>query len=168
MPRKPDFFSQLDRSELEKLEAYAREPGRTVDQVHEHLLVQGFTASRSAVGRWKARFDETDRMSAAAELADAIHTASADAGTVDVAGAVNLQVAQRLQAALVRGGEELALGDLLKASLAISQITANQKRVVELKRQQADAVKTAEAAAKSGASATDVVATIKKALGIAA
>jgi len=168
MPRQPDFFSQMERADLEKLEAFARKPGAKIDKVHEFLLAEGFTASRAAVGRWFKRFREVDRMSEAAELADAIHTASAESGAVDVAGAVNLQLAQRLQSALVKGGDRLDIGDLLKGAMAINAMTTAQQRVEKLKKIQADAVQAAEAAAKSGKSATDVVATIKQALGIAA
>lgn len=166
MPRKPDFFAHLDLTELQQLEAFARQPASTIDKCHEWLQAKGITASRSAVARWKNGFDEIDRMSAAAELADVIM--SADQGTADVAGAVSLQIAQRLQAAIVKGGENLPTGDLLKMSMAINAVATTQQRVNKLKEQQAAALRTAEAAAKSGASATDVVSTIKKALGITA
>lgn len=168
MPRKPDFYQHLDGPGLERLEAFARQPASTIDRVHDWLQAEGIVCSRSAVARWKLGFDEADRMSAAAELADAIHTASSEAGTVDVAGAVNLQLAQRLQAALVNGGDQLPIGDLLKGAMAINALTNAQGKLNDLRKQQADAVRAAEAAAKSGGSATDVVATIKAALGIAA
>jgi len=164
MPRKPDFFAHLDRSELEALEAFARQPSATIDSCHEWLLAKGITASRSAVARWKNGFDELDRMSAAAELADVI--ATADQGTADVAGAVSLQIAQRLQAAIVKGGDDLKAGDLLKMSMAINAVATTQQRVEKLKAIQRDAVKAAELAAKSGKSGVDVVALIKQKLGI--
>lgn len=166
--RNPDFFEHLTRQQLEQLEAFAREPKANVEKCLDWIGTLGIKTSRSAVGRWFRKFREMDRMSDAAELADAIHTASSSAGAVDVAGAVNLQLAQRLQIALVKGGDKLAMGDLLKGAMAINSLTSAQGRINELRKQQTDALKLAEAAAKSGQSATDVVATIKQALGIAA
>ena len=169
MARSPDFFDQLSRPDLEQLQAFAREPKATLKRVHEWMLAHGWTASKSAVHRWLKRFREQDRQSDAAELADAIYTANSATGAVDVAGAVNLQLAQRLQSALVKGGDKLAMGDLLKGAMAVNAITNAQGKLVELKQKQVEAVRAAEAMAKSGtASATDVVATIKAALGIAA
>lgn len=167
--RAPDFFADMTRSDVERLEAFAREPKATVDKVHDWLLAEGFTrASRSAVGRWLKRFRESDRIREASEFADAIYTASAEAGSVDVAGGVNLQLAQRLQMALVKGGDKIAIGDLLKASMAINQISSSESRLRELKQKQAEALRAAEAKANSGATGVDVVATIKEALGITA
>lgn len=166
--RKPDFFQQMEPADKQKLEAFARTPKATIKKVYEHLLAEGFTASESAVARWFKRFREEDRIIAANELAAAIHSASAEAGTVDIAGGVNLQIAQRLQEALVRGGNKLPIGDLLKAAIAVNQVGNAEKRLNEEKRKQAEAVKAAEHKAKTGASAGDVVATIKQALGIAA
>ena len=146
MPRTPDFFADMTRADLEALEAFAREPKNRLTQVHEWLLAHGFRASRSATQRWLKKFRETDRMSEAAELADAIHSAASNAGAVDVAGAVNLQLAQRLQSALVQGGDKLAIGDLLKGAMAINALTNAQGKVEELKargREQMEKLKSA-------------------------
>jgi hypothetical protein len=134
MPRTPDFFAHLDVAELNSLEAFAREPKHGIRHCCEWIEAKGIVTSRSAVGRWFKRFRETDRLSEAAELADAIHSASADAGAVDVAGAVNLQLAQRLQAALVKGGDKLAMGDLLKGAMAVNALTNAQGKIEDLKR----------------------------------
>jgi hypothetical protein len=138
VPRAPDFFSQMSRAELDQLEAFAREPGRTIDACHEWLLARGYTASRSAVGSWKKKFDESDRIRAATDLSDAIHTAAAEC-PVDVAGAVNLQIAQRLQAAIVKGGDGLSVKELLACSIAINQLTTSQKRVRQMLAEKFDA-----------------------------
>jgi hypothetical protein len=133
MPRSPDFFSQLCSDELNKLEAFAREPKATVDRVHEYLLAKGFLASRSAVGRWFKGFKERDRQSVAAEIADAIYSAQGDGATADIAGAVNLQIVQRLQSFLLKGGDKLPVGDLLKASMALGTITNAQVKLNDIK-----------------------------------
>lgn len=141
MPRKPDFFSQLNRDELEKLEAFAREPGRTVDQVHDWLLAQGFTASRSAVGRWKKGFDEEDGLSAAADLADTIFTKHADVGFIDLNKSLALMLQQRLANALATIGpvpknlkKMATIGTLVERLARISRhTTKNQIEDIDLK-----------------------------------
>ena len=166
MPRAPDFFAHLDSNELNKLEAFAREPGRKVDDCFDWLTAKGIVTSRSAVGRWLKRFREEDRMSEAAELADAIHTASKDAGTVDVAGAVNLQLAQRLQFALVKGGDKLALGDLLKGAMAVNALTNAQGKLNEIKRLGREELnKLKGAATKRAITAEDIEAVSKAVFG---
>ncbi len=134
MPRPPSFFSHLNADELNQLEAFAREPKHGIRSCKEWIEAKGIVVSKSAVGRWFKRFREEDRQSEAAELADAIHSAASGAGAVDVAGAVNLQLAQRLQAALVNGGDKLAIGDLLKGAMAVNALTNAQGKLEEMKR----------------------------------
>ena len=170
--RAPDFFAQMTRADLDRLEAYARQPGRKIGELLRWMKNEGFSASKSAVDRWRRKFRESDRILEAAEFADSIHSAAAAYGTVDIGGAVNLQVAQRIMKALVRGGDRTDFGDLLKASQAVNQMSGSEIRWRQLldarDRKQAEAVKAAEAAANRGGSGVDVVATIKAALGIAA
>lgn len=132
--RKPDFFQHLSSTDLEKLEAFAREPGSTNAKVRDWILALGVKASSGAVNRWYRNFRESDRQIGASELADAIYSASKDAGAVDIAGAVNLQIAQRLQTALVKGGDKIGFADLVKASMAVNQISTAQKRLNEMVR----------------------------------
>ena len=53
-------------------------------------------------------------------------------------------------------------------AMAMKSGVGTRREIEDLKQRQAAAVKAAESAASTGASAGDVVATIKKALGIAA
>jgi hypothetical protein len=71
----------LSREELDKLEAFAREPGRTVDECHEWLQAHGFTLSRSAVGAVEAAFDASDKFRASNETARALVDAAKSEGT---------------------------------------------------------------------------------------
>ena len=48
----------LNASEMEELETFAREPGRTTDECHQWLLERSFTLSRGAVGNWLREFRE--------------------------------------------------------------------------------------------------------------
>ena len=187
MPRQPDFISQLERNELEQLEAFARKPGRTIDQCFDYLCAEhGFVPSeefpehprrlnRNSVWRWKRRFDEADRMSVASELADAMATAEDEAGAVDLGRGARLMVLQRLVNQIAEMGDDANISVLNKFSTTLEKLTRTGRHsvklegeLIELKNQQADAVRAAEAAAKSGKSATDVVSTIKQALGITA
>jgi hypothetical protein len=175
MPRKPDFYSQMSRDELEKLEAFAREPGRTVDACHDWLLAQGFTASRSAVGRWKKAFDETDALSAASDLCDAINTAHAELGSVDLNKAMQLQLQQRMADKLARDGNqqdieyyEAAAGIIERLARSGRHNTKHEIELLELRQRNAEAARLLDQAAKAGDVKHDVVSTIKKALGIAA
>ena len=81
MPQHFKVHELLSRVELDQLEAFAREPGRTVDECHEWLQAHGFTLSRSAVGSWKREFLLTDsfRASGAAARSSVRTRASAPA-----------------------------------------------------------------------------------------
>jgi hypothetical protein len=69
MPRSPDFFRQLNEQLLEQLEEYARQPGRTGDEVLEWLTDRKVQTSRAAVYRWLQDFRLEDRTRRAGEVA---------------------------------------------------------------------------------------------------
>lgn len=97
MSRPHKVHELLSRSELDQLEAFAREPGRTIDECHEWLQAQGFTMSRGAVHNWKRDFDAQvlqERFSRSGELARALKSAVADKGFEDVADAAVMQLTQ--------------------------------------------------------------------------
>src|SRR5438046_1431319 len=83
--------------DLAELEAYARDPGRTIDECHTWLLAKGYVLSRSAVGTWKQSFDALlmqERFSRAGELAGAIRDAAKSGGAVAIGEAAILQLSQ--------------------------------------------------------------------------
>ena len=157
--RRAEFVKLLTPLDYERWEAFMREPARSVDQVHDWLQAEcGLVdskdfpehprrCSRSSVHKELSKFRETDALRAATEMADAIHTANAEGGAVDISAAVNLQLAQRLQSLLVNAREagiELDMDALLKAARAINNLGQAQQRIVELKRvgrEQLDALK---------------------------
>lgn len=97
MPQHHKVHELLDSKELEEFEAYAREPGRTIDECHEWLQVRGYVLSRAAVGNWKRRFDEqvlAERFSRSAELARAIKGAVEGGQFEDIADAAVMQLTQ--------------------------------------------------------------------------
>ncbi|HRK32550.1 MAG TPA: hypothetical protein PLD59_15915, partial [Tepidisphaeraceae bacterium] len=66
------------------------------------------------------------------------------------------------------GGEELTPDELAKIAQAMRSGMGSRKDLVAMRQKQSEAVKEAEQAVEAGKSAPDVVATIKKALGISA
>lgn len=98
MSRHHKVHELLTADELAELEAFAREPGRTIDECHQWLLERGYTLSRGAVGNWKQKLDEqvmSERMSRNGELARAMKAAvEKDGGFDDVANAALLQLVQ--------------------------------------------------------------------------
>jgi hypothetical protein len=173
MARHPKVHEELSRDELDRLEAYAREPGRTIDECVEWLQAEGFVISRSAVGRWKAAFDAEDRFKAAADLARGLmDTATSGKGATDIADAANLKLGQMAFEQLVRmqTDEVVSTKDVLGLSLALRNVVAT-KRGVELVREemagrQKKAAEEARKVADAGGSAAQVVAVIQKAFGI--
>src|SRR5438046_2415286 len=99
----------LSREELDQLENFVREkPARTIDDCVEMLQMLGYTSlSRSAVGRWKKKFDSTDRFRASNDVARAMMDAAKGEGTAAISDAAGLQIGQMLFEQLLRmqGGE---------------------------------------------------------------
>jgi len=168
MPRQPDFFRRLSGPpQQEELEEFARQPGRIGDEILTWLAERGIKTSRSALFRWLEDFRLEDRTRRAGELARNYIAVKRldDSGAVTAASLDALE--DRVFEMLARG-EELSASELRELSAAMGGGLRIRRELIDMRRQQADALKAAESAAKTGASATDVVATIKKSLGIAA
>lgn len=165
----------LSGPELEELRTFAREPGRTVDEIHQWLLERGYTMSRSSAGRWKQQFDEElmcERFSRSGELAAAIRDAASRGGAVAISEAAMLQLSQVIfeQSVKLQADGDVDSMDVRRLTASIKSLMDSTQRAEQIKREfetrQKAAVEAAEAATRSGASATAVVDTIKKALGI--
>lgn len=167
MPRSPDFFRSLNEQLLEQLEEFARQPGQTGDKVLDWLSGEGIKASRSAVYRWLQDFRLEDRTRRASETARA-YLDAARASDPQAVTEASLRKFEELVFDHLVGTDATDAKDLMMIASAMKQGLGSRKDLIELRKQQAEAVKTAEAAAKSGASAADVVGVIKTALGIAA
>lgn len=165
MPRSPDFFRQLNEQTLEALEERARQPGVKLDEIVSWLNMNGVEASRSAVGRWWQDFRLEDRTRRAHEVARQYLATARETDPTAVTEA-SLRKFEELVFEALSSGDELDSGELLKLAMAMKAGLGSRKEIVELRRQQVEAVKEAEAAARSGGTAADVVDTIKRALGI--
>lgn len=160
----------LSAAELAELEAFAREPGRTVDECHQWMLERGFTLSRSAVGTWKAAFNTTDKFAASNEVAKGIMEAAKAGGAVALSDAALMNLSQTLFETTLRlqSDETVSVKDLFAMSMALKTSTSTIGQIRELKEKQAAAVNAAAQAAREGGSAADVVSKVREILGVAA
>ena len=87
----------LGRDELDELESFAREPGRTIDECKQWLDERGFVVNRSSVGTWKASFDgevAKERFARSGDLARAMRSAIDGGDFGAIADAAKLQLTQ--------------------------------------------------------------------------
>jgi uncharacterized protein YktA (UPF0223 family) len=155
-------------SELEELEAYARDPGRTVDECHEWMQAHGYTLSRSAVGEWLRKFRMTDRYRASGDLANTLVETAKAQGVVAISDATALQLQTMIfdRSLEAQAGKQIEAKELLSLSRAFKTVVSGKRGVEQLKVEVAAALATAEKQAKEGKSAADVVSVIKQSLGI--
>jgi hypothetical protein len=158
----------LSRAELDALEAFCREPGRTVDEVHTWLLAAGFTLSRNAVWNWKKEFDATDKFKASNEVARSLVEAAKSGGTVAISDAATLQLStmifEQMLAAQTNG--EVKTKDLFGLSMALKNTITGKRHVEKLRGEMAEALAAAEKDAKTGASGEEVISKVRAILGI--
>lgn len=159
----------LNAEQLAELEAWSREPGRTIDQTHEFLLAKGFTLSRTAVANWKEQFDGEDKIRRAAAISHGFLAAGKESGATDIASASLLRFQQMVFEHLV-GSTDADAGDLMRLSIALKTAVQAGQHIEELQAEYARKNKAAadEAAklAKAGGSGEAVVAKVREILGI--
>ena len=168
MPRQPDFFEKLSRDVLDAFESYAREPGVTVDDCVDWLANRKVEASRSAVARWKKRFDAEDKFRASNEVARGLMEAAKSQGTVAISDAATLQLSQMLfeQLLKLQADEKVSTKELWGASMALKNVITGKRHVEKLKGEISEALKAVDQEAKSGASGEAVVSRVREILGI--
>lgn len=165
----------LKESELEELRAFAREPGRTVDEIHQWMLERGFTLSRNACWTWKSSFEEellAERFRRSGDLARSIKDAVKSGSFGDVADAAVMQLTQVIfeQAARLDGEGTIDTGDLVNMANALRSAAGGKQRIEQIRRDQAEkeqrATDEAAKVAKSGGSGEAVVAKVREILGM--
>lgn len=141
MPNHHKVHDLLSAAELAELEAYAREPGRTVDECLAWMTgpERSFNISRGAVANWLRMFLDQERELAIAErtssaggLARAFMSAAKDAGGLAIHEAAITQMGQMIfeaGASLSLGGE-VTPEDLKDMALALAR-TMKAKATVE-------------------------------------
>jgi hypothetical protein len=171
MPRHFKVHELLDERSLEELRAFAREPGRTIDDLHHWLLERGYSLSRSAVGNWKLMFDRElmeERMRRSGEFARALVNAAETSDAVAVADAALLQLSQVVfeQSARLQEEGQLDARVVLNWTKALRNLVGSKGGVEELKERQRLAVQEAEKTVKEGGSGEAVVRKMREILGI--
>lgn len=134
MPRQPEFFRSLNEQLLEQLEEYARQPGRTGDEVHEWLTERQVQTSRSSVYRWLQDFRLEDRTRRASEVARQYLAAAQEADPQALTEASLRKFNELVFDALANGERELSTGDLMKLSVALKTGLNAQQLVHDLRR----------------------------------
>lgn len=174
MPRHFKVHELLTERQLEDLRVFAREPGRTIDELHERLLADGFTLSRGAVGNWKQAFDEellAERFRRSGEFARNV-VEIAKQGSVAVSDAALLQLTQVLfeQMAKLDGDGKIESAELVNLSRALKNAVGTKQGIEDLRQEmqqrQRQAVEEASKTAKAGGSGEAVVQKMRDILGI--
>lgn len=132
-----EVHTQLTAAELEELEAFAREPGRTVDEIHQWLLERGFTMGRSSAGRWMTEYRkelQAQRMGRSAELAAAIKGAVTGGDFGNVADAAVMQLTQVIfeQVTQLDAEGKVKSGDLLNMAIALRQAVGSKQQILKM------------------------------------
>jgi len=174
MPRHFKVEEILDEAEWREYKALLEgRPVPTVDALLEWMVGKGYRISRGAVWKHRKSFDERlDRIREVTDTSVALADAARNGGDLSEGNVLKFQ--QILQDKLFGVDvEELTSDDMAKLSRALRASVVSKRdevalrgEISELRRREHEAVTAAENAAASGAGAADVVATIKKAMGI--
>jgi hypothetical protein len=169
MPKHFKVHELLNAAELAELEAFAREPARTVDACHEWMESRGFVIHRSAVGSWKSAFLAEEKFSAAGQVSRAVIDAAKEGGVESIADATLLTVGQMVfeKSLEMQSQQSVSVKDLVNIGKAINNVIVSKGDVDELKARQKTAIEEASKAAASGADANAVVNKVREILGVA-
>lgn len=173
MSRHHRVHELLDRGELDELESFAREPGRTVDEVHEWLQARGYTISRSGAHRWLREFLETDRFRASNEVARTILDAAKN-DTAAISDAAMLKLGQMLFEQLLRmqegADEAIQTKELWAASMALKNVVMGKRHIEKLQQEvgerQKKAIEEAQKVASTGGKTEAVISKVREILGV--
>ncbi|MGE5608938.1 MAG: phage protein Gp27 family protein [Bacillota bacterium] len=167
-----DILSDADRAEYEAL---LRQPSTTVDAALEWLAARGYSISRGAVHNHKRSFAEVlNGVKRSAEMAASFAQVAKDSGVEGLSEASLARFQQLMMEKLMELDPQDGLdsSELLNLSIALKTAVGTKQQIEKLKAdfeaKNRAAVEEAAKKAQAGASGADVVATIKKALGIAA
>jgi hypothetical protein len=133
MSRHFKIHELLDAKELAQLEEFAREPARTVDEVHEWMQSRGYTLWRSAAGNWLKEFKVNEAMSAAGSLAKIVLDAGKD--TASISDAASQQLAQMIfeQSARLQLEETIETKELVNLSRGLKNVITGKRHIEQLR-----------------------------------
>jgi len=139
MPQHFKVHELLSREELDELETFAREPGRTVLECFEWLAARGFVLSHGAVGNWLAHFKEElvkERFSRSGELARAIKDAVKEGAAGEVADATANLLTQVVfeQSVMLQGEQKMDPADLERMTRSLKNLVASKGGLMDLRK----------------------------------
>jgi len=159
----------------EAFEAFARDPGRTIDECHEWLLAKGYKVSRNAVWRWLTDFRtqiSIEKTSGASKMAAAVMEAAKQSGGLAISDAAVQQVAQLIfESAAQRAIDgELDPKDLNMMALSLQRLMLAKGRLeltrTEMEKRQLQAVEAAEKVVAEGGDGKSVITKVREILGL--
>jgi hypothetical protein len=142
-----------DREEFEK---YARDPGRSIDELENWLASHGYVVSRGAVWNWKQEFDKqvmAERFSRSSELARAIKGAVSSNDFEAVADAAAMQLTQVVfeQAAKLEQDGELDPLDVQRMTRSLANLVGSKQKLIAMLAEKFDKEASKLVAAANGA-----------------
>lgn len=143
MPRHFKIHEVLSRKELDALEEFSREPGRTIDEIEKWLKEcsdgrregESFDVSRGAVHAWRTVFLADDRFRASSEVARTLLDAAKAGDVASLSDAAGLQLQQMVfeQLLKMQGDGVVETKDLWQASAAMKNVVQSQRHVEKLR-----------------------------------
>jgi Protein of unknown function (DUF3486) len=167
MPNHFKIHELLSREELDALESFAREPGRTIDEVETWLLAAGFKISRGAIFNWRTKFLLDDKFAAASAAAKAVFAnQAADKDAVSLSDAATTQLSQMIfeQLITLQIGGQIETKELWAASMALKNVIASKRAVDDIRERFDQQVKAAQDKRPGGAITAEDIAAARKAI----
>lgn len=160
--------SLLNRAELDELENFAREPGRTIEKCQTWLEGRGFVVKRSAVHRWKQQFDLGESFDSSNDLAKVVMAAAKSEDTISMSEAAALQLAQMIfeSSAQLQLNGTASPSEIRRLSSGLRNVVGSKAVLQDVTERQKRAVEEAEKIAKGGGSGGDVVSKVREILGV--
>ena len=168
-----ELLAELSDAERVEYEELSRRPAATIDDLLTWFAEKDCRISRGAVWKHRRNYqDMLDGVRRSAEMARAFADVAREGGVETLGEASLARFQQLMTEKLLRmdADGELDAKELMQISQAMNSAANTRQRIeavkVEMQQRQQEAIEKAQQAAAAGGSATDVVATIKRALGI--
>lgn len=170
-PFKVDEVLKDHAEDREALEAFARDPGRTIDECWKWLTERGYVLSRTAVFRWKREFDAQvagEQMRGSGLVAREFLAAAKESGGLAIPDAAVLRVStgifERMAELESRG--EVQTSELTQLALGLQRLMLAKARLeatrTEFEERERNALVEADKAVAAGADGKSVVAKFRE------
>lgn len=163
MMRQPDFFRQMNEQLVEQLEEYARQPGRTGNDVLDWLTERQVKTSRSAVYSWLQDFRVEWRHRRATDAARQYLDAARSSDPTIVTEAA-LKKFEELVLEYMMSAEESDAKDLMFIASAMKTGLGSRKDIIELKRKGREQMEQLASTAKQKQITPEMIEQVSKAV----